>query len=240
MRRPVTLVYHAVGPVEDRDDPSQLVLSPRRLESQLRLLVRLRYRFLTAEELAAAGRPEPGTAVLTFDDGYRSWLDHVVPLLQRLGVKASFYVSPGLFGGHKPEIRGEAGRLLDQEGAQTLHEAGMELGAHSLTHPDLRGLDDTALERELTGSKAAVEAITGRPCRTFAYPFGLHDERVRDAVGAAGFELAFAWMPGRWHPLAAPRLPAPPRHGALKLAAKLVGIRRRRPAPRAVQGPTSA
>jgi len=105
----------------------------------------------------------------------------------------------------------------------------MELGSHSLTHPDLRKLDDEALAFELADSKTAVERITGRPCRTFAYPYGLYDERVVRAVGAAGYELAFAWLPGPWLPLEAPRLPAPPRHGALRLALKLAGLRRRGP-----------
>jgi peptidoglycan/xylan/chitin deacetylase (PgdA/CDA1 family) len=125
-----------------------------------------------------------------------------------------------------PEVAGENGRLLDEAEARSLAASGMELGSHSLTHPDLRGLDDRALEREVRESKAAVEELTGRPCRTFAYPYGLHDERVTQAVEAAGYELAFTWLPGPWRPLEAPRLPAPPRNGAFRLAVKLLGVRR--------------
>ena len=58
-----------------------------------------------------------------------------------------------------------------------------------------------------------------------AYPYGLWDERVAEAARAAGYRLAWAWLPGPWDPLAAPRLPAPPRHGAGRLALKLLGIR---------------
>lgn len=240
MRPAVTLVYHAVGPVDDADDPARLVVSSERLASQLRLLRLLGYRFRTAEELAAGGRPVRGEVVLTFDDGYSSWLDHALPVLAGFGVRATFYVCPGLFGSRKPEIRGEAGRLVDETGARALVEAGMELGAHSLTHPDLRGLDDEVLAAEIAGSKAAVEELTGRPCRTFAYPFGLSDERVRAAVAEGGFELAFGWLPGPWRPLDAPRLPAPPRHGGARLAAKLLGVRRRPPAPPPADVPVSA
>ena len=102
----------------------------------------------------------------------------------------------------------------------------MELGSHSLSHFDLRKLSDAELAAELSDSKQAVEAITGRPCRLFAYPYGLYDDRVVEAVGTAGYELAFAWLPGPWRPLEAPRLPAPPRHGAGRLALKLLGVRR--------------
>jgi peptidoglycan/xylan/chitin deacetylase (PgdA/CDA1 family) len=164
--------------------------------------------------------------VLTFDDGFRSWLTDVAPLLERLGVPATFYVCPGLLGTQHERVSGEAGRLLDQGEARALAETGMELGSHSLSHPDLRLLGSGELAAELTESKAAIEQITGRPCRTLAYPYGLHDERVERAAGEAGYELAFAWLPGPWRELAAPRLPAPPRHGPLRLALKLAGIRR--------------
>jgi peptidoglycan/xylan/chitin deacetylase (PgdA/CDA1 family) len=78
-----------------------------------------------------------------------------------------------------------------------------------MAHPDLMTLDDDALAAELSASKAAIEAITGEPCRTFAYPFGLHDARVRAATQAAGYELAFQYAPGPWAAFAAPRLPKP-------------------------------
>ena len=131
-----------------------------------------------------------------------------------------------MFGGQHWQVPGEAGRLLDEAGVRALADAGMELGSHSLSHPDLRKLDDGELAAELRESKEAVERITGSPCRTFAYPFGLYDETVTQAVAEAGYELAFAWLPGPWQPLAAPRLPAPPRHGPVRLALKLAGLRR--------------
>ena len=224
--RPVVLVYHGVGPPEG--DPNKLLVSLEHLEAHIRLLQRLGYRFLTAEELLdEGGPPRPRTAVITFDDGFRSWLTEVAPLFARLGVRGTFYVCPGLFGRTHWDVDGEAGRLLDQDDARALVEAGMELGAHSQTHADLLLVDERELAFELSESRTAVERITGRPCRTMAYPYGLHDERVTEAAAEAGYELAFAWLPGPWRQLAAPRLPAPPRHGALRLALRLAGIRRR-------------
>jgi peptidoglycan/xylan/chitin deacetylase (PgdA/CDA1 family) len=224
-RRPVVLVYHGIGHARDGDDPRRLVTSPEHLLDHVRLLLGRGYRFLRAGELPPEGPPER-TAALTFDDGWRSWLTVGLPLLQSLGVRASFFVCPGLFGRQHPDVPGEAGALLDADEARALHDAGMELGSHTLSHPDLRTLDDAALERELAGSREAIEELTGEPCRTLAYPFGLYDERVVRAAGAAGYELAFGWLPGPWRPLEAPRLPAPPRNGATRLALKLGGIRR--------------
>jgi peptidoglycan/xylan/chitin deacetylase (PgdA/CDA1 family) len=59
------------------------------------------------------------------------------------------------------------------------------------------------------GSRAEIEAITGEPCRTFAYPFGAHDARVRAAAEAAGYELAFQFADGPWSAFAAPRRARP-------------------------------
>jgi peptidoglycan/xylan/chitin deacetylase (PgdA/CDA1 family) len=229
-RRPIVLVYHAIGVVVDAQDPQRLVTSPAHLQAHINLLRRRGYAITNVAELLDGGAgtsPPAGTAVITFDDGWLDAVDVVAPLLRRLGVPGTFYVCPGLWGGQHPDVAGSAGRLLDREQARTLHQMGMELGSHTMTHPDLRKLDDRELGVELTRSKAEIEALTGAPCRTFAYPFGLFDERVERAVAAAGYELAFAWQPGPWRSLAAPRLPAPPRHGARRLALKMVGIRRR-------------
>jgi len=221
LRPGTVLVYHGLG----RRDDARLLISPEHLEGQIRYLQRRGYEFKTADELT--GAPVSGTVVLTFDDGFRTALTDVAPLLERLGVRGTFYVSPGLFGEQHTQVSGDEGRLLNADEAKALVEAGMELGSHTMSHPDLRKLSDEDLASELEDSKAAIEKITGRPCRTFAYPYGLYDDRVTEATAAAGYELAFAWLPGPWQPLAAPRLPAPPGHGALRLALKLAGVRRR-------------
>jgi peptidoglycan/xylan/chitin deacetylase (PgdA/CDA1 family) len=232
---PVTVALHGVNVVAPEDNPQSLVMDPERLASQVRTLQRLGYRFMTADEVAATGRPQPrGTAVLTFDDGWRDALTIVAPLLSRLGVRATFYVNPGLWGAAHHLVPGAAGRLLDADEARAVVDAGMELGAHSMRHDDLRTLDDDALAADLRDSRAAVEAVTGRPCLTFAYPFGAHDARVRAATQAAGYRLAWAWLPGPWDPFAAPRVPGPTRHGGSRLVLKALGVRRRRrvgPAP---------
>jgi peptidoglycan/xylan/chitin deacetylase (PgdA/CDA1 family) len=215
-----------VGEPDAEADPKHLVVAPHHLAAHVRLLSRLGYRFATAEEVVGVRRPARRTAVLTFDDGFLDSLTVALPLLRGLGVRATFYVCPGLWGGQHPDVAGTGGRLLDEGQAHALHDGGMELGAHTLTHPDLRALDDDRLAEELEGSRAAVERITGRPCRTMAYPYGLWNRRVADAARRAGYELSWAWLPGPWERFAAPRLPAPPRHGALRLALKLLGLRR--------------
>jgi peptidoglycan/xylan/chitin deacetylase (PgdA/CDA1 family) len=69
----------------------------------------------------------------------------------------------------------------------------LELGAHTVSHPSLRTLGSTEQRREIEGSKADLEGVTGARVRTFAYPYGGPedvDRRALKAVRAAGFTLA--------------------------------------------------
>jgi peptidoglycan/xylan/chitin deacetylase (PgdA/CDA1 family) len=225
-RTPIVLAYHGVD-VRFPAEAAPLFNTPQQLEAHVKLLKRLGYRFVTATDLTRGDRGGR-VAALTFDDGWENWRRVVLPLLDRLGVPASFYVCPGWFGGHHPDVRGPAGELLDEDEVRALVDAGMEVGSHSNTHPDLTALDDDRLEQELVGSKQRLETLTGVACETLAYPFGAHDARVVDGARAAGYRLAFGWRRGPWSALAAPRLVAPPGRGAPSLAAKLLGIRRPR------------
>lgn len=234
----VALAYHGVGQAGAGEDPHELVMAPELLAAHVRILRRAGYRFRTAGAVAGARQPR-GTAVLTFDDGWQDALETVVPLLGSLDVPATFFINPGLLGGQHQDVTGPAGRLLDAGGARALVDAGFELGSHSMTHVDLRTLDNSALERELRESRAAIEDLSGCPCRVIAYPYGAHDARVQAAARAAGYALGYAWLPGPWNPYAAPRLPGPTRPGTARLVLKLAGLRRRKtlgPPPSAPAG----
>jgi hypothetical protein len=105
----VVLAYHGVADVDLRDDAARIVVSPGHLASQVRLLQCLGFRFATAEEaldLGGGGRPPRGTVVLTFDDGLLDNLTVAAPLLERLGVRATFYLSTGLWGTRHVDVAG--------------------------------------------------------------------------------------------------------------------------------------
>ena len=73
---------------------------------------------------------------------------------------------------------------------QALLDMGMEIGAHTMTHPDLTALDGDQLQWELEASKSELEDYIQQPVRTFCYPFGYFNRTVRNAVADAGYELA--------------------------------------------------
>lgn len=165
----------------------------------MRFLAERGYRGVTVQE--ALDRPAPGTVAVTFDDGFRSVLEQGHPILERFGFRATVFVTtdfldlqaplswPGvdgwLEGPHESELA-----PLSWNDARRLTDAGWEIGAHTRTHCDLTAVSDARLAAELTGSRRRCEEELGRPCRSFAYPFGAHDQRVVEAVRSAGFAIA--------------------------------------------------
>jgi len=100
-----------------------------------------------------------------------------------------------------PAWRDEAGdggvdSMLTWEQAIELSRAGMEIGAHTVTHPLLTYEDDATVEHELFSSKRTLEEKLNRPVHCFAYPNGDWDGRIRRWVERTGFASAVTTRPG--------------------------------------------
>jgi peptidoglycan/xylan/chitin deacetylase (PgdA/CDA1 family) len=105
-------------------------------------------------------------------------------------------------------LGGDARRVLEDAGAMALRDvpvthlpadwplitgqaaAGLDLGAHTLSHRTLTTLDDAELARELGDAGTLIEERTGIRPVAFSYPYGIWDARVRDAVRRAGYRSA--------------------------------------------------
>ena len=59
-----------------------------------------------------------------------------------------------------------------------LADAGMAIGFHTLQHPLLSRLSDSALDEALVRGRSELEVAAGRPIRLFAYPHGKADPRA--------------------------------------------------------------
>jgi len=86
--------------------------------------------------------------------------------------------------------------------------SGLQLGVHSATHRSLPTLNDRDLPREVVESRDVISRHTGVTPEFFAYPYGLWDERVRQAVRSAGYRAAFILEDGH-HGAAADRWTLP-------------------------------
>jgi peptidoglycan/xylan/chitin deacetylase (PgdA/CDA1 family) len=143
---------------------------------------------LTISELATALRTErglpPRPVLVTFDDGFAD-VRPAVELLLGAGLAATVFVTSGWVGREG---------MLTPGGLRELNKLDerVELGAHSVTHPRLDELRTAQATEEIADSKAALESVLEAPLRSFSYPHGAYDTRVRAAVIDAGFSVAAA------------------------------------------------
>ncbi|MBL8258943.1 MAG: polysaccharide deacetylase family protein [Candidatus Competibacteraceae bacterium] len=64
-------------------------------------------------------------------------------------------------------------KMLTWEMIREMAASGLvEFGAHTVTHPVLRGLPQEEARREMLWSRQRLETMLGRPARHFAYPYG--------------------------------------------------------------------
>ena len=193
-RRSVVLCYHGVGPTTTRIDPGYLRIRPDAFRAQLELLLGAGFEFVTVAEFATrcnGEEPPAGLAALSFDDGMDDNHHVVLPILTELHLPATVYVVTGLVGKPNPWMAAEsAARMMNEEELREVAAAGIEIGAHTITHPDLSRLDYDACLNEVGGSRRELERLLGVSVRTFAYPFCRYGPAARAAVERAGFEAA--------------------------------------------------
>jgi peptidoglycan/xylan/chitin deacetylase (PgdA/CDA1 family) len=263
-----TLIYHRVVAEPDPLVPDEV--SATEFDWQLAALSRW---FTVLPLREAAARLRDGTlpvrsACVTFDDGYADNATVALPILQRRGIPATFFVATGFIDGGRmwndsviETVRGARGDTLDARciglddlsistiglrrqaigkllaalkylpleerqkrvdrlAAETssplpsdlmmttgqvrqLCASGMEIGAHTVTHPILAQLDPERAQHEIRDSKRRLEEMTGSPVAVFAYPNGKPGRDYRREhvamVRELGFEVAVSTARGVAH-----------------------------------------
>ena len=90
--------------------------------------------------------------------------------------------------------------MMRSEQVRALHDAGMEIGAHTVRHPILSSISTAESEHEIVASRDRLSAIIGGPVRSFAYPNGKPGVDYRrehvEAVRRAGFTVAVSTVWG--------------------------------------------
>jgi peptidoglycan/xylan/chitin deacetylase (PgdA/CDA1 family) len=191
------LLYHHIAPVESvprtadrvRKEGWDYLLAPEAFEFQLLELRRRGYRFVAlgqlVDEIRTNGKEKPDSVAVTFDDG---WIDNyafAVPLLRKLGIPATFFVTTGgCADGAADGPRMSRGQWRELAGL------GMTLGSHTRTHPDLTRVSDEAAREEIAGSKADLERALGVTVDFLAYPGGAFNNRIAALAREAGYRAA--------------------------------------------------
>lgn len=201
------LVYHHVKPFLPADDAIErgLTVPPAQFTTEMHYLVQRHYRTVSARTLLQAlrgySRLPHLPVVLTFDDGYADMYTDVYPVLRRLHLTATFFIIVGFVG--RP-------RYLTWRQIRTMAAHGMDIEAHTLTHPDLTTQTPARVNYQVSGSRQQLMKAIHRDVRVLAYPYGAYDNQVLRSTAAAGFWGAFTtrqgWNPSSAHLFTLPRV----------------------------------
>jgi peptidoglycan/xylan/chitin deacetylase (PgdA/CDA1 family) len=144
--------------------------------------------------------PETRYAAVTFDDGFVSIVENAVPALVERKIPATLFVLADLLGtapnwttygeGYGAEERiATAGQLRD------LPSDLITLGSHTMSHPLLPSLSETAAKTELIASREKLAALFSRDIQLFSFPYGALNDRLVSWCCEAGYRRVFSILP---------------------------------------------
>ncbi|TBN47342.1 polysaccharide deacetylase family protein [Hansschlegelia quercus] len=190
------LCHHSIGqPCFGVND-----VSPRRFARQIESALAAGYRFVPAPQIAA-GLAGPKDLALTFDDGARSLLTEVAPILSAFGgLPFMVFVVTGWADEAQAGRRRNIASWTDVEALVAL---GAMIGSHSVSHPNFARLNDAAVVEELEQSRETLRRRIGESPADFAIPFGLNSTWTPSATAAAraaGYTRIYAQAENRRPP----------------------------------------
>lgn len=125
----------------------------------------------TAEPAAAIVNENGPVIALTFDDGpYPKVTGHILDVLEKNGVCATFFVLGSRIEGHEDMLT-------------RMDELGCEIGNHSFSHADLTRLSKADCQRELSDTDAEIRRVTGHEASVVRPPYGYYNKTVMSAAG---------------------------------------------------------
>lgn len=183
--RIAVLMYHAI-----QKQRSPISIAPELFHWQMKWLYEHDIQVVSLEwlvsNLMGGFLPSNHTVVITFDDGYRDLLTYALPVLQKYKFPATIYLVTG-YCGMSNDWPGQPDSiprlpLLDWDQIKQMEEAGFEFGAHTVNHPFLDKIDKEDAIWEIRFAKRTMMKHLGHPIRSFAYPYGRYNQRVKQLV----------------------------------------------------------
>jgi peptidoglycan/xylan/chitin deacetylase (PgdA/CDA1 family) len=188
------IVYHAIGCIPRNAPEWNGFIRPDRFAAQMEYLAQRRT-VVDLDALLAAPDPPSGPprVAITFDDGYRSVLEHAVPVLRDLGLPATFFVPTKWIGAANvwdPQT-GVTRDLMSAEQLAGLASDGFAVESHGDGHVDYASAASDVVEDDVRTSVERLTGLLGRPPKYLAYPYGRASPAAAAEAARLGLRAAF-------------------------------------------------
>lgn len=182
VKKKMILMYHYI---DDTNLANKgLYVAPANFSRQLMLLNELNYQTVTASGMTNSLKSDfsdKREVAITFDDGYDDVYLTAYPLMKKYDMVGTIYLVTDFIG--KPGY-------MSETQIKELMAAGFEVGAHSLSHPNLANASLANARLQIENSKNILDEMLGINVTSFCYPSGKYDSQVEEIVKEAGYTNA--------------------------------------------------
>lgn len=203
----IWMLHRVVEQRSEKPEQRELEVTPEWLEQKILEYKQKGYTFISIDDLSSLIAHHSSLSTkrficVTFDDGYRDNYTLAYPLLKRLGVPFTVYVTSGFIDNRLPmwwyrcESREQCQTCLSNAEVQQRERSYPEqqlgisteelrkldadplctIGAHTVSHPKLDTLSYEEQYKEIADSKQELEQLLGHPIQHFSFPHGAHNE----------------------------------------------------------------
>lgn len=133
-------------------------------------------------------------SVVTFDDGFESFLENALPELEEREIPSTVFVVAGNLG-RATDWEGYPEKIMSREQLLQLPSRLVTIGSHTLTHPVLPNVPEEVAMSELAESRKQLEESLQRRITLFSFPYGAFNNELVKCCKAAGYERIFTTLP---------------------------------------------
>ena len=191
----IWMLHRVVEQRSDVPEQRELEVTPDWLEQKILEYKSKGYSFISIDNLTTLNTQHSTLntkkwVCITFDDGYRDNFSFAYPMLKRLNVPFTVYVTTGFIDNKLPMwwypneqlgLSTEELKALDADPLCTI-------GAHTVNHPKLDTMTREQQYQEVAESKQILEALLGHEINHFSFPHGAHNDDTLAICHELGFE----------------------------------------------------
>jgi len=197
MREIPILLYQNIGnyPADMMEDG----LSPETFERQMNFFAENRYHVVTLDQVLAHMnqqiRLSPKSIAITIDGGYQDAFNNALPVLEKYGFRATFFIPPESIGKEK-KIRGNPITCLNWKEVNEIIRRGMEVGLLAYHGRGIRiHYDEGAIIDSIEQAMGIMRSNIDTPIRYCAFREGVPRKSLWTFLQAKGFDAVFTQTP---------------------------------------------